>query len=403
MVTRRLTRAQARRFQLEKQGLWGAPRFFGEEGVVAFTRQAGCVQFDPVDSCGQNAQLVYLSRVGDFNKEMLDAVLYRDRALVDYWDKNMAILPMEEWPFLAREQRWHCVHGRSREQVDAVREQLLEDLRARGPLCARDLDYGKAPDWYWSSTTVARAALETLYFRGELCVHHKERSIKYYDLAEHCVPAELLGTTDGLSDGEYLRRRVLRRIGAVGLLWDRASDAFLCVTDYSDERRWGALPAGLRSAAFAALLAEGRIVPVAVEGLKDTLYALAEDGPLLDRCAAWDGGEVPPRCELLGPLDSLLWDRKLLRALFDFSYTWEIYTVPQKRVYGWYVLPVLLDGALAGRVEPVRDREAGLLRVRGLWWEEGFRPGRAQKTALRQALRRLAKMNGLRLDPEALR
>ncbi|MEA5039444.1 MAG: crosslink repair DNA glycosylase YcaQ family protein [Clostridiaceae bacterium] len=390
-MTYELSCAQARRFLLEKQGLWDEYRFYGVEGVIAFTRQAGCVQFDPVDSCGRSPDLTYLSRVGDYRKAMLETALYRRRALLDYWDKNMAILPMEEWPFLERLRAYHRVHGYSREKVDEVKDHLLEALRVRGALCARDLDYGKDTHWYWSNTTVARAALETLFFRGDLCIHHRKGGIKCYDIAERCVPAELMSVkSDGLTDEEFLCRRVLRRIGGVGLLWNRASDAWLGIGDMKAEPR---------KAAFAALEKAGHILPVRVEGLSDLLYALSEDQDLLERIAAWDGNGVPNRCELLAPLDSFLWDRKLIRALFDFSYTWEIYTIPEKRVYGFYVLPVLLNGRLVGRIEPVRDRKAGLLRVRGLWWEKGEKPTRSDKAALRATLHRLAAMNGLKLEP----
>ena len=390
-MTFELSAAQARRFILEHQGLWDKYQFFGTEGVIAFTRQAGCVQFDPVNACGRSPDLTYLSRVADYQKSMLDDALYQRRALLDYWDKNMAILPMEEWPFLERIREYHRAEGRSRDRVDEVKEHLLGELRTRGPLFARDLDYGKDTNWYWSNTSVARAALETLFFRGEVCVHHRKGGIKCYDLTEHCVPPELLSVKENsLTDDEYLKRRVLRRIRGVGLLWDRASDAWLGIDGMNAERR---------RTAFAALLEENRIIPVHIEGIRDMLYATAEDKPLLAEAAAWDGVNAPQRCELLAPLDSFLWDRKLIRALFGFAYTWEIYAVPEKRVYGFYVLPILLGGRLAGRIEPVRDQKAGMLRVKGLWWEEGVKLTRDDRSALRGALRRLAAMNGLRLEP----
>lgn len=386
-----LTPPQARRFMLEKQGLWGEYRFRGTDGVAAFARQAGCVQFDPVDVCGRSADLTFLSRVEDYQKSLLDTALYQERRLLDYWDKNMAILPMEEWPYLESTRRRYREEGRSREKVEAVREHLLGELRTRGPLCARDLDYGKDTSWYWSSTTVARAALETLFFRGELCVHHKKNGIKHYDLAERCVPKEILDShPEEMSEEDELKRRILRRVGGVGLLWNRASDAWLCIDGMNAQRR---------SAAFSALLTEKKLIAIDVQGLRDTLYALAEDEPTLARAAAWNGENAPLRCELIAPLDSFLWDRKLISALFGFSYTWEIYTVPEKRRYGYYVLPILLGERLAGRIETVRDSKCGLLRVKGLWWEDGVKPARGEKEALRGALRRLAAMNGVKTEP----
>ena len=97
-----LTNRQARRFVLRKNGLLGGHIFRGKAGALAYVRQAGCVQFDPIDVCGRNADLALNARVGGYRKQMLDDLLYRDRALIDYFDKQLAILPTEAWPYFAR-------------------------------------------------------------------------------------------------------------------------------------------------------------------------------------------------------------------------------------------------------------------------------------------------------------
>ena len=97
-----LTARQARRFLLLHHGLLGPHRFTGKDGALAFVRQAGCIQFDPVNVCGRNAELTLLSRVKGFAPDTLDALLYTDRALIDYPDKNLAILPVEDWPYMER-------------------------------------------------------------------------------------------------------------------------------------------------------------------------------------------------------------------------------------------------------------------------------------------------------------
>ncbi len=81
--------------------------------------------------------------------------------------------------------------------------------------------------------------------------------------------------------------------------------------------------------------------------------------------------DFEPRCELIAPLDNLMWDRALIESIFGFSYTWEIYVPPQKRVYGYYVLPLLFGERLIGRTEPVFDRKSGRLQLKGLWLEQG--------------------------------
>jgi uncharacterized protein YcaQ len=86
MIT--LTNRQARQFMLLKHGLLGEYRFIEKQGVLDFVRQAGCIQFDPVDSCGKNAELTLQSRVKGFTKNTLYELLYNDRKLVDYPDKK---------------------------------------------------------------------------------------------------------------------------------------------------------------------------------------------------------------------------------------------------------------------------------------------------------------------------
>ncbi|MBQ4608203.1 MAG: winged helix DNA-binding domain-containing protein, partial [Clostridia bacterium] len=96
---------QARRFLLAHHGLLGGYRFSGKAGAVSYVRQAGCIQFDPVDVCGRNAELTLQSRVRGFSREMLSSLLYEDRLLVDYPDKQLAIIPVEDWPYFARYRR----------------------------------------------------------------------------------------------------------------------------------------------------------------------------------------------------------------------------------------------------------------------------------------------------------
>lgn len=375
-----LTNEQARRFMLRKHGLIGENVFTGKDGIVDYVRQCGCIQFDPIDACGKNAELVLQSRIKGVTKQMLEECLYQDRSLVDYFDKNLAIIPVEDWPYFARERAKHAAGGRSYEAVEAAAETVRALLRERAYASSADIGLDEKVDWYWSDSKLSRAVLESLYFRGELCVHHKKGTIKHYGLAERLLPADILSQPDPYAeDDEAFRNwQVLRRIGAVGLLWNRASDAFLCVDGITQ---------GGRAAAYEDLLAEGLIMPVQVEGIKEPLYMRTTDAALLDEVLS--GAQYAPRMEVLAPLDCFMWDRKLIRRLFGFEYTWEIYTPQAKRQYGYYVLPVLWGDRLVGRVEPVADRKNGILQVKNVWWE-----GRAYKGELRKCMKRLAKYNG---------
>lgn len=385
---RTLTKDQAARFILYHQGLLGARKFSGKQGILCFTAQAGCVQFDPVNVCGRSPELTLLSRVAGFEASWLDELLYDSRELIDHFDKNLAIYHRDDWPALARlRARWAQSTHHSRPD-EATRAAVLDRIRAQGPHSAATLGLTGQLQGHWGvGTSASRAALEQLYNEGLLLIHSKQGMNKTYDLAENILPPQLLhAPTPHADEAEQTAWHLLRRVRAIGLLWARASDAWLGTA------AWYAKP---RQAAFERLMKEDQLLPLRVEGMNDLLYVAAVDEPAL--VASLTLGEQAPRSELIAPLDSLLWDRRLIAALFDFSYTWEIYTKPEKRVYGPYVLPLLSDGRFIGRAGPVLDRKAGTLTLRGLWWEEGTKPGKQEKQALRNALQRLADYHDTKL------
>lgn len=308
-----LTNKQARQFILLKHGLLGAHKFIGKQGALEFVRQAGCIQFDPVDSCGKNAELTLQSRVKNFTKQTLSELLYTDRSLVDFPDKNLSIFPTEDWPYFQRYRQAAKDGGRNFPELEELEKQAIEYIRINGAVSSDDLPMQGSIHWHssihWSgvwngNTNAARAVLEQLYSTGVLIIHHKNGSRKYYDLAEKYLPAQLLDSPDPLPDDfEHKKWRVLRRIGAVGLLWNRPSDAWLNIWDMKSPER---------IQIFKELLSEGKILAVQVEGISAELYYRAEDHPLLE--TVLENRDYKPRCEFLAPLDCFLWDRKLIKA-----------------------------------------------------------------------------------------
>lgn len=360
----KITREAARRFLLRKQGLLGKKVFSGEEGVLAYIRQAGCIQYDPIDVCGKNADLVLQSRVAGYKPAMLSKLLYEKRRLVDHLDKNMAIYPVEDWPrFMRVRSAYASPHLKSYELVENAAPLVRKKLREFGPSFSGDLQMEGRADWFWSETTIARAVLEALYLRGELCIHHKRGTQKAYDFAENVLTYDIWSSPDPFSSEEaYLDWRIRRRIGGVGLLWNKSSDAYLCVEGKKSPTR---------NAAFKRLLDRGEICPLEVEGLNEPLYCLSEDAGLVEEKTVENDASMT---RVLAPLDNMLWDRRLIEALFDFSYTWEIYTPPAQRKYGYYVLPILQGESFAGRIEMITNRKEKCLEVKHVWPENGKKP-----------------------------
>ncbi len=394
MIT--LTNLQARRFLLLKQGLLGKYRFEGKEGALDFVRQAGCLQFDPVDVCGKNAELTLQSRVKGFSKQMLYELLYQDRSLVDYPDKNLSIILAEDWPYFSRYREAARQSGLQFEGLAELEDQVKEYIRANGPVSSDTIPVSGRMHWHsaihwsgnWSGkTNAARAVLEQLYSTGELVIYSKNGTRKTYDLAENCIPEEVLQAADPLPDEfEHMKWRILRRIGAVGLLWNRPSDAWLNI--------WN-MKAPQRKAAFESLLKEEKLLELRVEGLNSSVYCRVEDRHWLD--LAQQAEKTVPRCELIAPLDCMMWDRKLIRALFDFDYTWEIYTPAEKRKYGYYVLPLLYGERFAGRAEIVADRKAQVLTVKNIWYEDEVRQTKKLQAEVDRCMRRFARFNECRI------
>ncbi|MBR6028052.1 MAG: YcaQ family DNA glycosylase [Clostridia bacterium] len=392
-MTLTLTRAQARQFILSRQGLLGRHRFAGRDGAVRFVRQAGCIQYDPVDVCGRNAELTLQSRVKGFTREMLHELLYRDRLLVDYCDKELSIWAREDWPYFAGYRERSRAHGAGFPGLPELEEQALAYIRAHGPVSSDTLPIGGSVLWHssihWSGdwhkkSPAARSVLEQLYTDGTLLIHHKSGSRKFYDLAEKYFDEALLKAPNPCPDpAAFTAWRVRRRIGAVGLLWNRRSDAWLGIE----------MDAPQRERAFETLTAAGRILPVQVEGVRFPLYLPAEDQPLLEAVLA-DQIDLKPRLEFLAPLDPMLWDRRLVEALWDYQYSWEIYTPAAKRKFGYYVLPMVYGQNLIGRIEAAADRKAGRLTVKHLWFEKGVRRTKALDAAVARAVNRLAALNG---------
>lgn len=385
--------SQARRFLLCKQGLLGEYRFTGREGALEYIRQAGCIQFDPVDVCGKNAELTLQSRVKGFTKKMLYALLYTDRALVDYPDKQLSIFPVEDWPYFSRYRNTARENAANFPELPALESLTKAYIRDNGPVCSDELPVEGDMHWHssihWSGnwyqkSNAARSVLEQLYSTGELVIHHKNGTRKFYDFAGCHIPAEILKAPDPfLDDFDHLKWRILRRIGAVGLLWDRPSDAWLNIRELTTQNR---------HEAFSELADQGSIVPVRVEGIRQPLYYRAEDTALLASVLNAENA-FKPRCALLAPLDPFLWDRKLIRALFGFDYGWEIYTPAPKRKYGYYVLPMVYGEQFIGRIEAAAEHKTRTLVVKNIWYEDGVRQSKKLHLALARAISGLAKFN----------
>ena len=355
-----ITKEQARQFILVHQKIIPARKLQGKEGILEYIRRVGCIQFDPLNVVGYNSHLVLQSRIENYKPEYLQELLYSDRKLLDGWDKNMAIYYVEDWPYFSRyREKAFQRHGSESDSISKILPEVRSALEQNGPLSSIDLKYDHKVDWPWAPTRAARAALESMYFWGELIIHHRIGTRKVYDFTGKHLSPELLSMPDpNITIEQYFEWKVKRRIGAVGLLWGRYSEAWLGIYWMKSKERTEAL---LR------LEKKGEILPIKVKDIKYPFYIRKEEVSLLHEVL--NGINVKPQASFIAPLDNLLWDRKLIKEIFGFEYVWEVYKPISERRYGYYVLPVLYGDRFVARFEPKFNKKTGKLEIINWWWE----------------------------------
>ena len=384
-----LSKKQACQALVRYHNLDGADGFRGLNGVRAVMDRLGTIQFDPLNVAGRNPDLVLQARVQDYRSDCLRRLLYEERRLVDGFDKEMCIYTARDFPDFAPiramrasdGRRW--LEGRGQGEAFDMLEDILAIIRRRGPSSLSDIPIGESKDFGWGPRRPSGAAIEYLFASGRLCVADKAGTQRRFDLTENVLPGECLVPVERDTDA-FADWYVKRRLGCVGLLWDRRGGAWQGYVVGDD---------AARKAALRRLADRGEIVPVRVEGIQTPFYALPEvvESPV----------EPPrrPACRFIAPLDNLMWDRAMVEALFGFRYRWEVYTPVAKREYGYYVLPVLCGSRFVARFEPEPVARAGCVKVKAWWWEEGVRPGKGMLAAVEAALRRFSRFLGVENDP----
>ena len=373
-----ITKEQAKKFLLAHHSISPSYKLRGKEGILKYIDRVGCIQFDPLDKVGYNPYLVLQSRIEDFKPEYLAELLYSDRMLLDGWDKNMAIYSASDWPYFKRYREDEYRRYGDKSDINKILPVVRQTISEKGPLSSIDLEFDTLVDWAWAPTRASRAALESMYFWGELIVHHRVGTRKFYDFAEKYISSDLISMQDpNFAMEQFFQWNVKRRIGAVGLLWGRPSDAWLGI-------RW--MKSKERGEALSLLKDAGEVLPIEVEGIKHAFYIRREEEPLLHEVIK--GIEEEPQASFIAPLDNLLWDRKQIKEVFGFEYTWEVYKPVSQRKYGYYVLPVLYGDKFAARFEPRFDKKTRKLHIINWWWEPDAIVTKEMKQALSSCFER---------------
>jgi len=389
----------ARTLAVYKQGLHRRPSVADRQALLDSVRRIGLLQLDSISVIARSHYLVMLSRAGLYDPVDLDALLYPDRHLFEGWAHAACLIPVEDYPhfvptFLAQRDRppQHWIERRLGDDPQGTLDAVLKEVRERGPLASRDFEDtrdGRGTWWDWKP---AKTALELLFAQGYLMVDRRESFQRYYDLSERVLPASANPPVRTMD--EYRRWATLRGLGILGVATAvHASDYYRLNKPSTRTMLKG-------------LAVEGVVVPVEVEGWKETAYLDSVDLPLVEEIEA--GAHTPTVTTLLSPFDNLIWDRTRTSDLFGFDYRAEMYTPPAQRRYGYYVLPILHRGRLVGRLDPKADRKAGIMRIRAIYLEPEQAITDELVADLAAALREFATFHGSerlvveRSEPEGL-
>ena len=376
---RRLSISQARRVALAAQG-FADPAPAGRVDRRHLRRVMGRIKLLQLDSVPVVIRTQYLppfSRLGGYDAALLDRIAYRDDEWFEAWAHEASLMPVGDEPlFRWQKQRaeqgdtWKNLADLARSEPGYVAEVLAQV--AERPLTAGELaDPRRREGEWWGSRSLGSIALDWLFRIGTVGIRRRGNFVKEFDLLERIVPPEVLAQPTPTAE-EAQRELLVRSAEALGV--GTAGD----LIDYYR------LPLREGRARLQEVVEAGELETVEVEGWTEPAYMHPQ-------------ARLPRSVDVLtvlSPFDPIVWNRDRAARLWNFDYRIEIYVPAAKRVYGYYVLPVLDGERLVARLDLKTDRAAGVLRVQGAYAElNGDKPELAQR--LHPHLQDLARFVGV--------
>ena len=358
-----LSIAEARALALAAQG-FDTPRpavKATQRHINSLISRLGVIQIDSVNVLVRSQELPLFSRLGNHDRNAIPKAT-ESQKIFEYWGHEAAHLPVEIHPLfrwkmeaarLGKARHWGLTSFYDDNRVFVKR--MLKHVETNGPTTARELSTrtekrgaDKKTWWDWDES---KTALEYLFLTGQLMSRGRGTDFaRIYDTPERVLPANIL---DAPAPTEHDARKQLLVHSAIAQGVATASD----LADYYRQK-----PAAVKTL-LAELLEEGELRAVAVEGWAEKAF--------VHRSA-----KLPKQLHataLLSPFDSLVWCRPRNERLFNFHYRIEIYTPKEKRKFGYYVLPFMMNGQMVGRVDLKADRANSKLLVHSVHTEKGIK------------------------------
>ena len=374
---------QARRIAVSSQLLDGPNTLTGKDAVAHVIDHLGYVQIDTISVVARAHHHTLWARCPDYDASSLHDLQAIDRRIFEYWAHAIAFLPMNDYRFYMPRMERHRTSDRAwlsdwRKKHGHVLDEVLERVRAEGPLTSKDFEPPpgtvRGTWWDWKP---AKRALEILFWQGDLMISERRKFQKVYDLTERVLPSTVDTTVP--TETELGRFHVTRALHGLGIARSRElRDAFHIVNQSRISKTLNDMSHS------------GEIMAVAIEGLKDNYYALPETMESVSTA-------VPEEAYILSPFDNLTIQRERMERLFNFKYTIECYVPAAKRQYGYFVLPILWQDQLIGRLDAKADRKLKTLIIKKLWFEPTFQDIETSLPALADAVARFAAFNECRV------
>jgi len=374
----KITIKEARELMVSYHGINSGGRK-GKSGVLDVFETIQSIQYDPLNVVGRNSDLVLQARVSDYKAEYLNELLYKDRSLLDGWDKQMCIYNAKDFynfSILRRERsldQVRVLNNRGAKESLKFNDELIDLIKINGPMFSNEISLGSTEKTIWGHKTVSSCCLDYLFHAGIVGISEKKNTMKKYDLIENLISIPVPQTE--LTEDAFLKWFLYRRIMSLGLVSNKSGVMW---SGYKISNK------KLRTKLLDELLHEKKIVKLEIGDLDGEYYALTD----------LDSVKVKKKVTFIAPLDNLIWDRELIENLFNFKYRWEVYTPVLKREYGYYVLPILYGSNFIGRIEFEMQRGSNPLIVKNIWYEQKFSKTMEYENQLRKALNRFAKYLG---------
>jgi Uncharacterized protein conserved in bacteria len=345
---------------------------FTQSDLAGVFARLGTVQYDPLNPVGRNADLVLQARVPNYHVDDWQEAAYSQRQIYDAWDKQACLVQTQDWAFRAQTRAHHQpYHDRAiMESEPGIVEAIYHAIDTRGPLSSQEFeDHTHVSDGHsWYGSTQTKRVLRSMWSNGLLLTHHRLHGRHYYDRPARVIPAPYFSAAGHPDPESYYRWILLRRHQAVGLLRPNAEISI-----------WSACGTkAQRQKALAQLVEAGQLIDVQIGEKRWQYYMPQAALPYLEQSA------VVPRAIFMGPLDSMIWDRKAIQQLFNYDYLWEVYKPVAQRRWGYYVLPVFYQDRFIARLDSRLNGKTW--HILQWWWEADVTPDTTMLTALHSAV-----------------